>query len=737
MKRIDSTDPACPTEKKTSGHRHRIQTLSVALSLCLAALCHAGQRPNILLMVADDIGYEALGAYGGLDFETPGLDRMAARGMRFARAYTSPACTPCRVSLHTSLYTTEHRQTGTLPVHYGRNVAVDFGAMPTFAQLLRARGYQTSTTGKWQLATLSFHPNHIADAGFDSWCVWQIWSGTAKTKRYWNPYFNRDGAVLDDIAERFGPDVLEQYVWERMATARDANEPFLIVHNMLLPHEPITETPQDRELGRAASLGHMIEYLDHLVGRTLDKVEELGIRDNTYVFFIGDNGTEARHFNPRHTSAGDVHGGKRDLTDAGTHVPLLVWGPPGLGSGGVVSDLIDITDIFPTVCELTETAIPWTVSCRGISFVPQLQGRRGTPRVWVHHGYRNGVAVCDGQWRLDNSGALRDSRMLPAEPVATPGAEADAARTRLSALFDIGSYTLSLAKTGNGQVRVNGTLRSPPWSGSFTPGTSVSLEAVPDSTWVFSSWSGSLSGSANPTSITMTGDKSVTANFTQQPSATGIAPVEVKNSNNHNSLRSASNLFSVNGMDGTETYHYNLDGSLPGEPTSMDNVSWRTYGATDPATAASEGRIWIVIDLGASYPLGNLDIWNNQWDLNGTDYSKHGVSQFDVFVRDTEADTDDGTTGGTPINLHDGRTNNNVSDDPVFNLGTANQWQLALENQSLAQAPNSDTHTATTYNLNGNTARFIAIRVDSMHDPSGGARLGKVRVYEAPTPAAR
>ena len=161
--------------------------------------------------------------------------------------------------------------------------AVDFKSMPTFAQLLQARGYQTSTTGKWQLATLHNHPKHIAEAGFDSWCVWQIWDGTAKTERYWNPYFNRDGTVLKNISKRYGPDVLEKYVWERMTKARDAHEPFPISSNMLLPHDPITETPRDRELGRPAALANMIEYLDHLVGLTLAKVGELGIRDNTYV----------------------------------------------------------------------------------------------------------------------------------------------------------------------------------------------------------------------------------------------------------------------------------------------------------------------------------------------------------------------------------------------------------------------------------------------------------------------
>ena len=393
--------------------------------------------PNILVLLADDLGYEALGCYGGKDFKTPNLDRMAADGVRFARAYASPACTPTRVSFHTGRYPTEHGQTSTLPVHLGKDAAVDFKAMPTFAQLLRQRGYRTSTTGKWQLATLTHHPGHIEAAGFDSWCVWQIWDGTAKTTRYWRPCFNRDGKRLEGIADCFGPDVLAEYVFERMASASAADQPFLIVHNMLLPHEPIIETPLDRRLGRAASLGNMIEYLDDLVGRTLGKIEELGIRENTYVFFLGDNGTEARHHNPRRTTAGEVHGGKRDLTDAGTHIPLLVWGPDGIRSGQVLDDLIDITDFFPTICELARADIPATLPCRGISFVPQLHGEPGLARKWVRHAFRKGEAVSDDEWRLDNSGVLRDCRELPAEPVVESGEEASSARKKLAPLLNV------------------------------------------------------------------------------------------------------------------------------------------------------------------------------------------------------------------------------------------------------------------------------------------------------------
>jgi arylsulfatase A-like enzyme len=433
--------------------------------------------PNVLILLADDIGYEALGAYGGLDFNTPNLDTMAAQGVRFSHAYTSPACTPSRVSMHTSRYTTEHGETYTLPVHLGVDGAVDFQSMPTFAQLVQARGYQTSTTGKWQLATLHYHPNHIAEAGFDSWCVWQIWDGTAKTERYWNPYFNRDGAVLNNISTRYGPDVLEEYVWERMTTARDADEPFLIVHNMLLPHDPITDTPRDRELVRPASLGNMIEYLDHLVGLTLAKIDDLGIRNNTYVFFIGDNGTEANEFPVRHTTAGNVTGGKRDLTDAGTHVPLLVWGPPGLKPGSVVSDLIDITDIFPTVCQLTKTTIPETIPYRGTSFVPQIHGRRGIPRKTVHFGFQTGFGVFDGSWRLRNDNSLLNSGNLPSEPVATPGPATDEARARLAPLLDgtpdpvPGATSLLETWRGRnfGDATANPTLEAGVWGDDANP----------------------------------------------------------------------------------------------------------------------------------------------------------------------------------------------------------------------------------------------------------------------------
>lgn len=410
----------------------------------------AEDKPNILLIFADDIGYEAVNCYGGLDFKTPHLDSMASEGVRFSRAYTSPLCTPSRVSMHTGLYTRNHGHGGLIEAHKGTKDKVDFQKLTTYAQLMRGNGYATSVTGKWQLATIEVWPDHIRDAGFDSWCVWQIWHKQQKSLRHWNATYNHDGRVMDDIADRFGPDVLVEYMIKKMKAAKKAAKPFLIVHNELLPHFPIIDTPDDRKKGRKASLDNMIEYMDKLVGQLLDAVESLGIRDNTYVIFMGDNGTQQEYFNnprasqpdekphTRHTVSGNVNGGKFELVDAGTHVPLIVWGPPSLPKGKVCDDLVDVVDLFPTFCELSGTPIPGSVSIDGRSLVPQFYGRPGPVRKWTHQGTkRTGESVFDGSWRLIDKGeVLLDSRNLPIEFPADPtDPKAVEAKAKLKAIF--------------------------------------------------------------------------------------------------------------------------------------------------------------------------------------------------------------------------------------------------------------------------------------------------------------
>lgn len=395
------------------------------ISLILAlniGYSQAEPRPNILLIVADDLGYEKLGCYGGIGVQTPNLDRLSASGVRFERAYTSPVCTPSRMSIYTGQYAHRHGYTEVLPVHQGTREAVDFEEFTSYAQLLRAQGYHTAVTGKWQLATLDYHPDHCKKAGFDSWCVWQIWKDSAKTKRYWNVTYNQDGAIVPVDTTTFGPDLMAQYVIGEMTKAADKGQPFCIQHNMVLPHIPIIDTPDDQANGTDPSLDGMITYLDQIIGELIAAVERLGIAENTYIIFVGDNGTQSQ--TPRNTSAGLVQGGKWDLSEGGMHVPLLIAGP-GLSDSSTNAALVDMTDLFPTICALAGVPLPADLIMDGRSMLPVLTGQQKQHRQWITGAIKKDFAIFDGQWRLHHQGErLIDCRKLPEEKEANLSEEA-------------------------------------------------------------------------------------------------------------------------------------------------------------------------------------------------------------------------------------------------------------------------------------------------------------------------
>ena len=230
--------------------------------------------------------------------------------------------------------------------------------------------------------------------------------------------------------------------------------------------------------------------------------------------------------------------------------------------------------------------------------------------------------------------------------------------------------------------------------------------------------------------------------------AATIVPVAWKASNSFNTLRTPNFLSNSTGMNGTETILYNHDASISGEPNTANSSQWVTSSKTNTGTLAgmdaamTAGKIWIIADLGASYDLTTIKIWNFNWDNTAgtplTHLNDRGVSQFDVFVRNTVADTSDGTVGGSAINLTSvSDLANALTNAAVFNLGTTNQWTQALSNQALAQSANDDTsNLGQNFDLTGNTARFIAIRVDDHHNALGGIALGKVRIEGIPEPSA-
>jgi arylsulfatase A-like enzyme len=386
--------------------------------------------PNLVLILADDFGYECAGANGSLDYRTPRLDALAAGGVRFTHAHSTPLCTPTRVQLMTG--------------KYNQRNYTEFGSLPpgerTFAHLLRDAGYRTGVAGKWQLAGAIEGTNYKGvgqtpeEAGFDEHCLWQV---KARGSRYWDPLLQVNGELPLVQKGAYGPDVFARFAESFIERHRE--RPFFFYYPMALTHDPFVPTPDSRGLAgadRSASnprwFGDMVAHLDKIVGRVVDAVDRHDLGNDTLILFTGDNGTLPRI--TTRTVNGPVRGGKGGTTMAGTHVPLIARWKGRAPAGRVCKDLIDFTDFFPTLAAAAGARIPAAHPRDGRSFLPQVEGRRGEPREWIHCDYnpRWGESrkparwVMNHRWKLYGDGRFFDLREDPAEerPLAPPPPEA-------------------------------------------------------------------------------------------------------------------------------------------------------------------------------------------------------------------------------------------------------------------------------------------------------------------------
>jgi arylsulfatase A len=359
----------------------RLLVLAALAAVALPAVPLIGAspatRPNLILILADDLGYETIGANGGTSYRTPVLDRLAATGARFTHCYVQPLCTPTRVQLMTGLYNVRNY------VHFGH---MDREAV-TFANLLKAAGYATVIAGKWQLGQDRALPGRY---GFDEACLWQH---TRRPPRYANPGLEINGVERDYANGEYGPDLVNDYVLDFLGRKRGA--PFFVYYPMMLTHSPYQPTPDSAEWDRTLQgetarqnpkhFGEMVEYMDKLLGKLVARLEALGLRENTLLLFVGDNGTGRG--TPSQMGAHTVIGGKGTTTAAGMHVPLIANWPAGVAAGRVYDDLVDSTDFLPTLLEAGGAKAPAKLTLDGRSFLPQLRGQRGQPREWVYSWY--------------------------------------------------------------------------------------------------------------------------------------------------------------------------------------------------------------------------------------------------------------------------------------------------------------------------------------------------------------
>jgi arylsulfatase A len=389
--------------------------LIVVLVLILNLVANAGdQRPNIVLIMADDLGFETLGCYGGTSYQTPNLDALAKSGIRFNHCYSTPKCTPSRVNILTG--------------RYGFRTGQEWGYIPpdeiTFGHVLYAAGYATALAGKWQLCLLKENPMHIRQMGFDQSCVF----GWHEGPRYYHPLIYENGKIRNDVEDRYGPDVYCEFLIDFIEQNKD--KPFLAYYPMTLAHDisnDFTPYPPTGPGGRYESYKEMVEHMDKIVGRIVDALERLKIREKTLILFTGDNGSpiasiiriENDEFirEPIFSKMGDkvIPGGKGKLTDGGTHVPLIANWPGTAPEGAICDDLIDFSDFLPTFAELVNAELPQNVIIDGKSFSPQLRGQEGDPRKWIYTEFEGKAWVRNKRWKLYRHGSLYDIETDPFE----------------------------------------------------------------------------------------------------------------------------------------------------------------------------------------------------------------------------------------------------------------------------------------------------------------------------------
>ncbi len=393
----------------------RFTTLLVTGMLTLAT---AAEKPNIVLIMADDLGQECIGSYGGGTCKTPNIDQLAEQGLRFPNCFSQPLCTPSRVQLMTGQYNF-------------RNYKM-FGKLDpdqiTFGNMLKDEGYHTGIVGKWQLGG---DDKAIAAFGFEAYNLWQLTE--EKGSRYWNPKLMCDGQKVETSKDDYGPDIQQR--WALNFISANKNHPFFLYYPNVLPHAPFEAPPDNPHVkGKVETFVAMVSYLDKQVGEIAAHLRKEGLEKNTILMFIGDNGTDQEIKN---LFRGELQKGEKGLpSERGTHVPLIVsW--PGTIKPGVPKDLVDFTDFFATCANLA--GAPRSKNADGFSLLPAILGTGPTNRSWVYgwyfgadKGFPNGEWAHDGHFWLEANGKTFDIKQSTAMTTPSTTAEAVQATTRLT-----------------------------------------------------------------------------------------------------------------------------------------------------------------------------------------------------------------------------------------------------------------------------------------------------------------
>jgi len=386
-------------------------------------------RPNIILIMTDDLGYADLGSYGQKVIKTPNLDQLAEEGMRFTNFYSgSTVCAPSRSTLMTGHHTGRTHIRGNKEIKpMGQEPLLD--SVITMAEVMKTAGYRTGLVGKWGLGAPESegHPNN---QGFDYFFGYL---GQRHAHNYYPEYLFRnsdrvelegnvmpepkrgDGAGEATSKVTYSHDVIADEAIQFVE--RNKDNPFFLFLSLTIPHvnneaEDGMEVPDygmyaeedwpRQEKGKAA----MITRMDYDVGRLIGRLEDLNLGENTIVIFTSDNGPHSEGLvDPEFfDSNGQLRGIKRDLYEGGIRVPMIAWAPGKIASNQESDHIAYFPDLLPSFAKIAEAAVPEGIN--GIDFTPTLfaDGQQQEPEYLYWEFYRNGAnqtkqAVRMGKWK--------------------------------------------------------------------------------------------------------------------------------------------------------------------------------------------------------------------------------------------------------------------------------------------------------------------------------------------------
>lgn len=353
----------------------------------MQAVSRSVGSPNVILILADDFGYELPNYTGGQSYQTPNLNALAESGMQFTQCRALPLCSPSRFELLTGKYNfRNYTSWGILNP-----------AEMTIAKLLKANGYATCVAGKWQL---DGGDTAIKKLGFDSYSVAMPFiSGSASAnaiENYKNPIIYQNAAFvpLNQTKGKYGEDIFREYMINFIKANR--SNKFFVFWTPNLLHKPFCPTPDDPEFAtwnnkqkpqKADTIyfPSMVKYLDKQIGMLRDSLAKLNLLNNTLILFTGDNGT---HTDKTSLFQGQpFRGGKSFTLEAGIHVPLIACMPGTITSGSFNNNLVDFSDFFTSIADFVGVNTTGIDSLDGVSFAPAMQGLPGETRQYNYTWY--------------------------------------------------------------------------------------------------------------------------------------------------------------------------------------------------------------------------------------------------------------------------------------------------------------------------------------------------------------